>query len=75
MVHIPKPKKPESAAEKPTTMTLATEKASPTAIKPLQVKLVESLKNEVKAYAASKGKSMSQLFIEMYQEYKANHSE
>ena len=44
-------------------------------IKPLQLKLPEQTKNEFKAYAGIRGKSMKILFIEMFEEYKENHKE
>ncbi|NOR71910.1 MAG: hypothetical protein GQ532_19860 [Methylomarinum sp.] len=39
-------------------------------ISTLQFKVLESFKNEFKAYAAIRGKSMSALFIEIFEEYK-----
>ena len=47
-----------------------TEQTPPDAIKPLQLKIPESKRNEFKAFAAMRGKSMNTLFIEMFEEYK-----
>jgi len=53
----------------------AIEQTPPDSIKPLQLKLPEQTKNEFKAYAGIRGKSMKNLFIEMFEEYKENHKE
>lgn len=53
--------------------TAAVEQAPPGSIKPLQLKLPEQTKNEFKAYAGIRGKSMKVLFMEMFDEYKENH--
>ncbi|VAW42621.1 hypothetical protein MNBD_GAMMA01-1394 [hydrothermal vent metagenome] len=45
----------------------------PDAIKPLQLKIPEGRKNEFKAYAAMRGRSMNALFLDMFEEYKDNH--
>ena len=55
--------------------TAAIEQTPPDSIKPLQLKLPEQTKNEFKAYAGIRGKSMKILFIEMFEEYKENHKE
>ena len=47
-----------------------TEQAPPDVIKPLQLKIPESKKNEFKAYAAMRGRSMNSLFLEMFEKYK-----
>ena len=52
----------------------ATEQTPPDAIKPLQLKIPESKKNEFKAYAAMRGRSMNALFVEMFEEYREQHS-
>lgn len=54
--------------------TKPTEQAAPDAIKPLQLKIPESKKNDFKAYAALRGKSMNTLFLEMFEEYKEKHA-
>ena len=50
-----------------------TEQPAPDAIKPLQLKIPESRKNEFKAYAAMRGRSMNALFLDMFEEYKEKH--
>ena len=52
----------------------AIEQTPPDAIKPLQLKIPEGKKNEFKAYAAMRGRSMNALFLDMFEEYKENHS-
>ena len=52
----------------------ATEQTPPDAIKPLQLKIPESKKNEFKAYAALRGRSMNALFLDMFEEYKNKHA-
>jgi hypothetical protein len=47
-----------------------TEQPAPDAIKPLQLKIPESRKNEFKAYAAMRGRSMNALFLDMFEQYK-----
>ncbi len=70
----PPSKKANSAEKKEKVVELnATEKPSPVAIKPIQLKVPEGKKNEFKAYAATKGRSMNDLFLEMFEEYKKNH--
>jgi len=51
-----------------------TEQTPPDAIKPLQLKIPEGKKNEFKAYAAMRGRSMNMLFLDMFEEYKENHN-
>jgi hypothetical protein len=51
-----------------------TEQTPPDAIKPIQLKIPESSKNEFKAYAAMRGRSMNALFLDMFAEYKEKHS-
>lgn len=51
-----------------------TDQVPPDAIKPLQLKIPESRKNEFKAYAAMNGRSMNALFLEMFSEYKQKHA-
>ncbi len=51
-----------------------TEQIPPDAIKPLQLKIPESKKNEFKAYAAMRGRSMNALFLDMFDEYKSNNT-
>ena len=52
----------------------ATDQIPPDSIKPIQLKIPEIKKNEFKAYAAMRGRSMNDLFLEMFEEYKQNHS-
>lgn len=51
-----------------------TEQIPPDAIKPLQLKIPEGKKNEFKAYAAMRGRSMNALFLDMFDEYKEKHA-
>lgn len=51
-----------------------TEQPAPDAIKPLQLKIPETKKNDFKAYAAQRGKTMNALFLEMFEEYKDKHA-
>lgn len=53
---------------------IPTEQTPPDAIKPLQLKIPESKKNEFKAYAAMRGRSMNALFLDMFDEYKSNNT-
>ena len=46
------------------------EQTPPDAIKPLQLKIPEGKKNEFKAYAAMRGRSMNALFLDMFEQYK-----
>lgn len=50
------------------------EQTPPDAIKPLQLKIPESSKNEFKAYAAMRGIHMNDLFLQIFNEYKESHS-
>jgi hypothetical protein len=54
--------------------TKSIEQAAPDAIKPIQLKIPESSKNEFKAYAAMRGLAMNDLFLQMFDEYKENNS-
>lgn len=47
-----------------------TQQTPPDAIKPLQLKIPEGKKNEFKAYAAMRGRSMNALFLDMFEQYK-----
>lgn len=49
------------------------EQTPPDAIKPIQLKIPESIKNEFKAYAAMRGLAMNDLFLKMFREYKSKH--
>jgi len=72
MANIPVPaKKTNSVVKKPIR---AIEQTPPDSTKPLQLKLPESKKNEYKAFAAIRGRSMNDLFLEMFEEYKSNHA-
>ena len=53
--------------KKPNAMTAQT---PPSAIKPLQLKIPATVKNDFKAYAALHGKSMSEMFLEIFEEHK-----
>lgn len=53
---------------------IPTEQIPPDAIKPLQLKIPENKKNEFKAYAAIRGRSMNALFLDMFDEYKSNNT-
>jgi len=50
------------------------EQTPPGAIKPIQLKIPESSKNEFKAYAAMRGLAMNDLFLQMFNEYKEKHN-
>ena len=52
----------------------ATLQTPPDAIKPLQLKIPESSKNEFKAYASIHGKTMAHMFLDMFEEHKQNHA-
>lgn len=71
-VTVKKPLKSKKLVEaaRPTNPTSQT---PPDAIKPLQLKIPEGKKNEFKAYAAMHGRSMNALFLDMFEEYKAQH--
>ena len=75
MANIAPPKKDKKPVKKitPPKSSRATVQTPPDAIKPLQLKIPESAKNEFKAYAAIHGKSMNTLFLEMFSEHKENH--
>lgn len=66
-----KPSRKKLSAPKPKT---ATAQIPPDSIKPLQLKIPESAKNEFKAYAAMQGKNMNTLFLEMFEEHKTKHA-
>ena len=67
-------KAPVKTTEKiPTKSNKATDQVPPDSIKPLQLKIPETAKNEFKAYAAIKGQSMNALFLEMFAEHKEVH--
>jgi len=51
-----------------------TDQVPPQAIKPVQLKIPEDKKNEFKAYAAMRGRSMNALFLDMFEEYKERHA-
>jgi NRPS condensation-like uncharacterized protein len=51
-----------------------TEQTPPSSIVPIQLKIPETSKNEFKAYAAMRGKTMNVLFLEMFEEYKKEHA-
>ncbi len=51
----------------------ATEQTPPDSIRPLQLKIPETKKNEFKAYAAIRGQTMNVLFLEMFKEYREKH--
>lgn len=77
----PPPKKENTPVKKatknkgtPPKLSGATVQTPPDSIKPLQLKIPESAKNEFKAYAAMQGKSMNTLFLEMFLEHKAKHA-
>jgi len=72
MANIPVPKKKSNnGVKKPIK---AIEQTPPDSIKPLQLKLPENKKNEYKAFAAIRGRSMNDLFLEMFEEYKTKHA-
>lgn len=77
MAKIAAPTKTKEEKKKAVTPkpTAAVEQTPPGSIKPLQLKLPEQTKNEFKAYAGIRGKSMKVLFMEIFDEYKENHKE
>lgn len=90
MADLPPPKAKEKAAGQaeerdPNTVDIEeviaqakpkepTAQPAPDSIKPLQLKIPESKKNEFKAYSAMRGKSMNALFLEMFEEYIEKHA-
>lgn len=50
-----------------------TEQTPPDEIAPLQLKIPTYRRNEFKAYAAMRGRSMNSLFLEMFDHYKKNN--
>ena len=52
----------------------ATEQAPPSSIVPIQLKVPEASRNEFKAYAAMRGRTMNALFLDMFEEYKEKHA-
>lgn len=74
MANIAPPNKQTSAAKETKVVNLkATEKPSPVASKPLQFMVAETMKSEFKVIAAKRNIKLTELFIEMFEEYKANH--
>jgi hypothetical protein len=62
------------AATKPKASTPATtSKPAPADVKPIQFKVSASMHQELKLYAVEQGMSMTNLFLEMYKEYRAKH--
>ena len=59
------------AAAKPKA---ATEQTPPSSIVPIQLKIPEARRNEFKAYAAMRGRTMNALFLDMFEEYKEKHA-
>lgn len=51
----------------------AIEQAAPDVIVPLQLKVPKAVKAEYKAYSALREKTMSELFEEMFDQYKENN--
>jgi hypothetical protein len=51
----------------------ATSKPAPGDIKPLQFKLPALMHQDIKLYAVQQNLSMTDLFLEMYREYRAKH--
>ncbi|MDA0967504.1 MAG: hypothetical protein O2970_11175 [Proteobacteria bacterium] len=80
MAKIEPPKKvlnkiPKVAAKVDNITNLtATNKASPVETKPLQLQVPANIKNEYKAYCASSGRSMSEVFLEMFSDHKEKHA-
>lgn len=77
-VSIPKPAKteaPTSSREKKTVPQTqkATSKPAPTETKPLQFMVSAHMHQEFKLYAVEQNKSMTDLFLAMYKEYRAKH--
>ena len=65
----PPTKRQSSLAKAPATIS----KPAPTDVKPIQFKVPASLHQELKIYAVEQGLSMTELFLEMYKEYRAKH--
>ena len=83
---LPPPEKKAKAPERdPETIDLeeaiakakpkaATEQTPPNSIVPIQLKIPEARRNEFKAYAAMRGRTMNALFLDMFEEYKDKHA-
>ena len=67
----PPPKRTASAGKQAVPAT--TSKPSPADMKPVQFKVPASFHQELKLYAVEQGMSMTDLFMEMYKEYRAKH--
>ena len=52
----------------------AIEQTPPSSIVPIQLKIPEARRNEFKAYAAMRGRTMNALFLDMFEEYKEKHA-
>lgn len=79
MAKIEKPAATQIAPPKrkittPKNVTPATtSKPAPTEVKPIQFKVPASMHQELKLYAVEQGISMTDLFLEMYKEYRTKH--
>ena len=64
---------PPAKRKADTTTPATTSKPSPSQIKLIQFKVAASLHQEIKMYAVEQGKTMTQLFMDMYKEYRSKH--
>ena len=67
---IPPPKK---GSKKPESVPATTSKPDPTSIKPIQFKIPAHMHQEIKLYSVENNISMTDLFIDMYREYRKKH--
>jgi hypothetical protein len=58
-----------------TKPTAAIEQTPPSSLVLMQIRVPESARNEFKAYASMRSKSMNVLFLEMFEEYKTRNSD
>lgn len=53
----------------------ATEQTPPSSLVLMQIRVPESARNEFKAYASMRSKSMNVLFLEMFEEFKTRNND
>ncbi len=70
---IAPPKRKAGTQKKGAVTPATTSKPSPADVKPIQFKVPASMHQELKLYAVEQGMSMTDLFLEMYKEYRAKH--
>jgi cell envelope opacity-associated protein A len=70
---IAPPKRKTAIQKKEKATPATTSKPSPVDVKPIQFKVPASMHQELKLYAVEQGMSMTDLFLEMYKEYRSKH--